>query len=288
MESHDEERIMYKNVTWGNTAGWSYSISDTSIALDRIRLVSAFFYTIPGPKMIWQFGELGYDYSIDYNGRLGEKPVRWDYYDDWRRNYNYNFISALIDLKTSLDVFETEDYELDVSQSMKRIMLYSDSMNVVIVGNFDVVTDEIQAGFNNTGPWYEYFSGDTLSVTDLNMSLELVAGEYRIYTDRQLATPDIGTGIEIDDEKVTNNIHASVFPNPVSADASLRIDLDERASIEISIYDLFGSELSVIEEYNYPAGSHLIELETVSLPPGIYFSVIRSGRFVQVVKFIKR
>ncbi len=55
-----------------------------------------FFITIPGPKMIWQFGELGYDYSIDYNGRLGEKPVKWDYYTNPYRKYLYDMISALI------------------------------------------------------------------------------------------------------------------------------------------------------------------------------------------------
>jgi hypothetical protein len=45
--------------------------------------------------MIWQFGEYGYDYSIDYNGRTGEKPVRWDYLNIPGRKDLYRFYGAL-------------------------------------------------------------------------------------------------------------------------------------------------------------------------------------------------
>ncbi|MEN8224035.1 MAG: alpha-amylase family glycosyl hydrolase [Bacteroidota bacterium] len=287
MESHDEERIMYKNVTWGNSAGWNYNIQDTSTALDRIRLISTFFYTIPGPKMIWQFGELGYDYSIDYNGRIGEKPVRWDYLDDWRRKYNYNFISALIDLRISHDVFETDNFDLNVSLAMKSISLFSDSMNVIIVGNFDIVAGEMQAGFVQPGPWYDYFNGTTLEVVDVDMMLSLEAGEYRIYTDVELETPDIGTGIDTDTGNNTNMLKGMVYPNPVTGNANLHFDLTEETTLNISIYNLLGSEMSVLRERQYPAGQQNLELKTNLLQAGIYFCVIRSGQHIEAVKFIK-
>ncbi len=84
MESHDEERLMYKNLTYGNSSG-NYNIKNLATALERIKLAGAFFFTVPGPKMIWQFGELGYDYSIEYNGRTGPKPIRWGYFLDVNR-----------------------------------------------------------------------------------------------------------------------------------------------------------------------------------------------------------
>ena len=93
MESHDEERMMYKNITYGNSSG-TYNVKDLHTALNRVKLASAFFYTIPGPKMLWQFGELGYDYSIDYNGRVGNKPIRWDYFTDPYRKDVYKVIAA--------------------------------------------------------------------------------------------------------------------------------------------------------------------------------------------------
>ena len=67
MESHDEERLMFRNLAYGNSGG-SYNIKSLNTALERMELAGAFFFTIPGPKMIWQFGELGYDFSIDENG----------------------------------------------------------------------------------------------------------------------------------------------------------------------------------------------------------------------------
>ena len=106
MESHDEERLMYKNETYGNH-GANYNIKDISTGLKRIAEASAFFFTIPGPKMIWQFGELGYDYSIDYNGRTGEKPIRWDYLNNPDRLRLYKTMGALISLKKDYHVFQT-------------------------------------------------------------------------------------------------------------------------------------------------------------------------------------
>ena len=87
MESHDEERLNYKNLNFGNSNG-SYNITDLPTALKRLELGSVFYFPIPGPKMLWQFGELGYDFSINRctngsineNCRLDPKPIRWDYF----------------------------------------------------------------------------------------------------------------------------------------------------------------------------------------------------------------
>ncbi len=67
MESHDEERLMYKNINFGRVNG-AYNIKDLNTALKRNELGAAFGMLMPGPKMIWQFGELGYDYSINRCG----------------------------------------------------------------------------------------------------------------------------------------------------------------------------------------------------------------------------
>ena len=64
MASHDEERLMFKNLQYGNSSG-SYNIKTLATAFERNAMASVFFYTISGPKMLLQFGELGYDYSIN-------------------------------------------------------------------------------------------------------------------------------------------------------------------------------------------------------------------------------
>jgi Alpha amylase, catalytic domain/Carbohydrate-binding module 48 (Isoamylase N-terminal domain) len=108
MESHDEERLMYKNIKYGNSAG-GYNIKDSMTAIKRNELASAFFLAIPGPKMIWQFGELAYDYSRCYlstNGEGGDcntktdpKPVRWDFQQRAERKKLFDIHGALIKLR---------------------------------------------------------------------------------------------------------------------------------------------------------------------------------------------
>jgi 1,4-alpha-glucan branching enzyme len=74
MESHDEERLMYDAIING-----SAEVKNIPTALERVKAASALFMLTPGPKLMWQFGELGYDVSIDENGRTGAKPIRWEY-----------------------------------------------------------------------------------------------------------------------------------------------------------------------------------------------------------------
>ena len=95
MESHDEQWLMYRNRQDYANASGDYDISDLGTALDRQALVGAFFFTVPGPRMMWQFGELGYgggpgeclvngDYPGEcpqgVPGRVSPKPIRWDYW----------------------------------------------------------------------------------------------------------------------------------------------------------------------------------------------------------------
>lgn len=61
-ESHDQERLQSKNETDGNSAG-NYHVADLSTGLTRDAMGAAFLFCAPGPKMLWQFGERGYDIS---------------------------------------------------------------------------------------------------------------------------------------------------------------------------------------------------------------------------------
>jgi glycosidase len=193
MESHDEERMMYKNITWGNASG-SYNVQDLHTALNRVKLASAFFYTIPGPKMLWQFGELGYDISINYNGRTGNKPIHWDYYSDSYRKDVYNVIAALTKLKR-YPAFRSSNYSLNVGGLLKTINISDPSMKVTVIGNFNVVSASVNPNFANTGKWYDYLSGDSITVTNTTNPISLAPGEFHIYTTVKI--PAYSTGVNL-------------------------------------------------------------------------------------------
>ncbi len=203
MESHDEERIMYKCKQYGNSSA-GYDIKNEATALERMKLCNAFYLTLPGPKMIWQFGELGYDISINDCGngtnnpscRLNNRPVLWNYYDEPNRRSLFDFVSSLNQLRLDYESMHTANYSVDLAGFQKRINLYGSEFNMVIIGNFDVVGSSKDPNFPATGTWYEFNTSNTIEVTDTHSPIALAAGEYKIYTSidlgSQVPTPVFG------------------------------------------------------------------------------------------------
>ncbi|MEP7373983.1 MAG: alpha-amylase family glycosyl hydrolase [Chitinophagaceae bacterium] len=181
IESHDEERLNYKNQTYGNAAG-SYSIKDNlPVSLKREELAAAFLFSMPGPKMVWQFGDLGYDISIDYNGRTGEKPIKWDYYANANRKALYDAYAKFIRLKKNNSIFNSTTSTYDLISGIKFIKLTEGVNTVVVVGNFDVVDRTANIDFGSTGNWFDAV-GNAINISSGNYTATLSPGEYHIYS----------------------------------------------------------------------------------------------------------
>ncbi|MGE5363442.1 MAG: alpha-amylase family glycosyl hydrolase [Bacteroidota bacterium] len=295
MESHDEERLMYKNYTWGNISG-SYSTRDTATALNRIKLSAAFLLTLPGPKMFWQFGELGYDYSIEYNGRVGNKPIRWDYYKQQKRLNLYKTFQEIIRLKTTYKVFRTADYSLTSAGAIKKLQLNDDSMKVFIIGNCEVISLSSQAGFQSTGMWYDYFSGDSLDVTNTQMYLNLAPGEFHIYTSVKLPAPEKGivTGVERTDDGNTVIEKFALeqnYPNPFNPSTRISFSLPEGSAVTLRIYDILGREVRTLVNSELDRGSYSISWNGDDnfgngVSSGIYFYRLDSKAFTSTKKMM--
>ena len=195
MESHDEERLMYKAKTYGATSDIKNNLA---VQMERAALCAAFFLPIPGAKMIWQFGELGYDYSIDYNGRTGRKPIPWDLdYDiDPDRKALYDTYAKLNKLRDIYsDAFDNKtfwDKEIDDGDwdQGRWIRLTSPKVKMVIIGNFkpDATVTTIP-NFPATGIWYDYMTGEAIEVTnsdlfknnsDPGMTIDLAPHKFKI------------------------------------------------------------------------------------------------------------
>ncbi|MFZ4520307.1 MAG: alpha-amylase family glycosyl hydrolase [Bacteroidales bacterium] len=276
MESHDEERLPFKNISYGNSAG-VYNVKDTGTSLKRMELAATFFFTIPGPKMVWEFGEMGYDYSIDYGGgRLAPKPIRWDYLKDWRRRYTKNIFAALINLKRTNPAFSTPNYTLDVAGAVKRVWLRHESMDVTVLGNFDVNGLSVVPSFTKTGKWYEFFTGDSLNITDTEAALTFKAGEYRLYTTVKLQKPYF-TGI--DDHTLMNARNPGsviVYPNPSNGVFHFTANLPTSSSLVVTVYNVYGEMIKQVNIGHCIQGINtfsidLGESENGEVIQGIYF-----------------
>jgi 1,4-alpha-glucan branching enzyme len=288
MESHDEERLMYKNLQYGNSSG-DYNIKNLSVALNRMKLAGAFFFTIPGPKLLWQFGELGYDVSIDFNGRTGEKPIRWNYLGDERRAKLYKVYQALIKLKTDYDAFSTNNFTLNVSTSMKKINLFHSSMDVFIVGNFGVTELSTNQNFSSTGWWYEFFSGDSINVTNLTESISLLPGDFRIYSTSKLFAPEPGILLDVDkfDEAIPTEFRlAQNYPNPFNPSTTIEYQIPKSSFVTIKIYDVLGQEIVTLVNEEKLAGVYKVNFDAKDFTSGLYLYKISTGGFEQTRKML--
>ncbi len=294
MESHDEERLMYKNIQFGNSTNPAHDAKDISVALDRAGLAAAFFFTIPGPKMIWQFGELGFDYSINYpcgtdQCRLSLKPFIWDtYYSNTERQDLYKTYKSLIGLKKNYDVFRTTDFTLSVNGPVKRINLNHWSMNVTIVGNFDVVENSISPNFQTTGTWYDYFSGDSISVSDVSANINMKPGQFNIFTSKKLPQPDIIIS-SVEDEiagTVDEYFLGQNYPNPFNPATTINYSIKQAGEVALHVYDVLGRQVTKLVDKFQNIGSYSVNFDASNLSSGIYFYTLNSGSFTATKKLM--
>jgi glycosidase len=189
-ESHDEERLQFKNEAYGNSSG-SYNTQNIPTGLQRDEMGAVFMFSSPGPKMLWQFGERGYDISINdatTGGRLGDKPPHWEYMSDPNRHHLYQVYSRMIRMKIMNPVFTTTTYTYNLGGSVKFIQLLDPAgvNNVEAIGNFDVIPEPVSLNFPSTGTWYDNFTGTSINITSLPYQVTLAPGEYHLYSNTPL------------------------------------------------------------------------------------------------------
>ncbi len=167
-------------------------------------------------------------------------------------------------------MFETPDFSLDVAKAIKKIHLNSAEMNATILGNFDIVDGEIDPGFQHTGTWYDYLTGESIEVTDINDPVALAPGGYRIYTDVALETPNLPTSVH-SNSAISNNVNAYIYPNP--ATNSLHVVSSTTGFIQFEVYNLSGQ---LAHRYNYHSESDMTYKFDLNLEPGLYIYKIHT------------
>lgn len=228
-ESHDEERLMYENLQFGNQNNPNHDVQNLNTALSRMSAIGAVSLLVPGPKMIWHFAELGMQQSLNTcsDGTLGDcrldtKPQpQWS--ENWlsiaQRKQIYDDWAKMIALKTNNPVFRASSSISPYNNNnlLQRIYIYDDALdtsslkNVVILANFDVYPQTITADFPYTGTWYNLMDNSSFSVSNTATAITLQPGEFRVYGNQQ-ATLDQGStqliqGLQLTENPVRDNIN---------------------------------------------------------------------------------
>ncbi|WP_396603003.1 alpha-amylase family glycosyl hydrolase [Algibacter sp. R77976] len=257
-ESHDKDRIMYEMTQFGVTTNSSHDVTDLNTALSRMSALGAVTLTVPGPKMVWHFAELGMENSIwtcnngvvnsDYDGngdgdcKLDTKPQpQWinNWLGDANRSQIYNDWARLNALKINEAVFEG-NYAITSGTQTPRISIYtgdentsgSELKNVIVIANFSVTAQTVNPNFPYSGDWYELMDeSGTTTVDGTTTSINLGPGEFRVYGN-QAST--------LSTNKFDSHVGLRLFPNPTNSTFSINKNIDT-----IAIYSITGKLVKI-------------------------------------------
>ncbi len=280
-ESHDEERMMFKCLRYGQTTA-KYDVKDLKTALERMKGAAAVLLSMPGPKMIWQFGELGYDYSINYNpttgkeddgARTDKKPYPENYLDNENRKSLYDFYSKLCKLRRTNEAMTNGTAKIDASSLMKIIYRKSEKANLIFAVNFNTDNTNARIAFPKGGTWYEIISGEKLEVSNQTVNYPMTPGQTVIFSDNE---DDVETATA--DIMPKSEINLTVYPNPCSE--FITIDTKEKIQ-DISILNISGQKVKTLE-------TNQNKFDISDLTSGIYFVIVKTEKNQAVKKLVKK
>lgn len=273
-ESHDEERLMVRNEQYGNSSG-AYSVKDKRTGLQRNAMAAAFWAMLPGPKMLWQFGELGYDHSINTCGngtvdaggscRTDPKPTGFPYLSDTSSVKLHNVYAAMLKLRANYPGLAVPSGMVSsLGGAFKSLQVSTDSLSVAVIGNFDVVPSAGSISFSNAGAWFDYFTGEPYPATGSPQSFTLAPGEYRVYTNKNL-TNTVTTAVgNVNGQR--NPFGIRIYPNPVVNGRSvIGYQLPEDGVTSITLLDLAGQHLGSADLGVQAAGQQRISMSQLPL-----------------------
>ena len=173
--------MAYKQSQWGNGS----LKTDLATRMKQLEANAAFTFTVPGPKMIWQFGEMGYDVTIEENGRTGRKPLHWEYLDNEYRKALHDTYAKLLKLRNDYpELFTggaTLNWKVGVSDWANGRSLHLKSITgkeLVVLGNF-TQTETSVAFPAEAGEWTDWKSDEKQTV---DKNVKVPAHSFVIYT----------------------------------------------------------------------------------------------------------
>jgi hypothetical protein len=153
-----------------------------------------------------------------------------------------------------------------------------------VVGNFDIGPVTTTITLPVAGTWYDYLQGGTITATGSAQSINLLAGEYHVYVNRNLVNAVV--------TPVSNNtapglkLTAKVFPNPLNPASVLEVELPQAGRLEAILINDLGQVVSNVFSEQLVRGKHHISIgdKLNILPHGTYMLKIISNNQSSVIK----
>ena len=271
-ESHDEERNFYN----AKISGLGNITTDSIARVNRVPLNIAFTTLLPGPKMIYEFGEMGYDYSINsLGGRTSEKPSAWGWLNLAHRKAASDACAKIMTLRKMYPTAFTQGtFDLNITvadwNTGRRIALTHSDLDMIVLGNFNAsATITATPNFQKTGVWYNLLTGAQLNVTNTAMTITMQPGDLLIYTDRSINFPN-----GISNPIVQKN--TTVFPTETTKFVYITTPYTIK---NVNIYNMQGSLIKTVKN------SSTINVE--NLTKGLYILEVNTLQGISIHKIIK-
>lgn len=98
-------------------------------------------------------------------------------------------------------------------------------------------------------------------------------------------SPDLGTFSISDFYNSRKQSIEGIYPTAPGS-FIVKLDLPENGIVKLSVFDISGHEVAVIENSNNSKGKHEFQWSNAQLPKGVYILVLRSGKSVESRKFL--
>ena len=288
-ESHDEERVVFKALTESGQ-----TIGNLPKVLTRLSAMGAVHLLVPGPKMIYHFGDLGYDDSIftcndgsintptggaSGDCKLDTKPqnqwtgnwlsnvARKKVYDDWAK---------MIQLKTDEPVFENGTHSWNFTQTGRpRLDIWTGTSPSSVLNYVFVLTNMTNSVYNATGgfpylgTWYDLMDGSSFEVTNTAMNVAIEADGFRIFGNKNPAL----------NSSQFEYSQIAMVPNPTATSFAINADV-----INVEIYAITGQR---VKSFSSKSAGSLFDIQ--DLNSGIYIvKVLDSQSRSSTIKLIKQ
>ena len=200
-ESHDKDRLMFQARQYGASA----EIKSLTGALKRMASIAAISTPIPGPKMLWQFAELGWDSSIytcpdgsvndESNTKPGDCKLATKHVKQWteywmevpERKALYDTYARINALKINEPIFNGS-VTLNSGNFTPSIYIFDTSItdvnaikNVVILSNFSTASQDITGNFPYAGTWYNLMNDSPFEVIVTTDKVTIESGGFRMF-----------------------------------------------------------------------------------------------------------
>jgi hypothetical protein len=276
--SHDEQRPFWKAKTYGN--GTIKSNEKTRLA--RVPAVVAMCVMLNGPQMIYQFDELGYDFSFCSNAAAtsgnnknkGETPCHetdakplpesYGWFQNADRMNAYQKLGQIIQLRTKLapNTFAGNPTSSDLAsgKALRSVIWGSGNTRIFVLANFGTSTQSFSLPTGNN--WYDYLAGSgQLLSGGANMSI--AAGDVKVYTATKYNLPSVPNkydyvGIGELEEATKATIYPSVTSDFVTIDAEEEISDVKLMSLSGQTYAPKFTEEGLVDVRAFDAGLYLL------------------------------